>query len=430
MVRKFRPSHWVRRGAGCVSVVMFGVATVGLVAGPAAGPAAAQAPAAPAAPAATTPPAGPSDQAKAAAAKIAASAAVPADELYEKAVAAGLDYLRVRGQAPDGSFSAAAGPGVTALVATSMLRQGRTADDPVVKRAIDYVLKFAQPDGGIHTPESLYGNYETCLALMCLQEANRDGRYNEAIAAGRKYLADIQWDESEGKNQADYAFGGAGYGSHKRPDLSNTNFLIETLRSTGSNADDEAIQRALVFVSRCQNLESPHNTTPFATKNPDGGFYYSAAAGGSSQAGNTETGGLRSYGSMTYAGLKSMIYAGVNRDDQRVKAALQWLQDHYTLETNPSMGDSGLYYYYHTMAKALATLGDDQFHDTSGQVHNWREELIRTLAARQQENGSWINATPRWMEGDPNLTTGYALLALSYCRPGAPAADTQQGTQR
>ena len=34
------------------------------------------------------------------------------------------------------------------------------------------------------------------------------------------------------------------------------------------------MQRALVFVSRCQNLETEHNTTPFAAKNPDGGFYY------------------------------------------------------------------------------------------------------------------------------------------------------------
>ena len=36
-------------------------------------------------------------------------------------------------------------------------------------------------------------------------------------------------------------------------------------------------------------------------------------------------GGLRSYASMTYAGLKSMIYAGLDRDDPRVKAALTYI---------------------------------------------------------------------------------------------------------
>ena len=41
---------------------------------------------------------------------------------------------------------------------------------------------------------------------------------------------------------------------------------------------------------------------------------------------------------MTYAGLKSMIYAGVKHDDPRVKAAYEWIQKHYTLDENPGMG--------------------------------------------------------------------------------------------
>jgi squalene-hopene/tetraprenyl-beta-curcumene cyclase len=42
--------------------------------------------------------------------------------------------------------------------------------------------------------------------------------------------------------------------------------------------------------------------------------------------------------------------------------------------------------------------------------------LVEALAARQQPNGSWVNKNERWLEGDPNLVTGYALLALSYCK--------------
>ena len=77
-------------------------------------------------------------------------------------------------------------------------------------------------------------------------------------------------------------------------------------------------------------------------------------------AGKTPDGGLRSYGSMTYAGLKSMIYAGVGPDDPRVKAAFKWAQKHYDLKTNPGMGTAGLYYYYHTFAKALDAMGVDR----------------------------------------------------------------------
>ena len=174
--------------------------------------------------------------------------------------------------------------------------------------------------------------------------------------------------------------------------------------------------RALRFVSRCQNLETEHNETKFAAKNPDGGFYYTVAAGGSSQAGETANGGLRSYGSMTYAGLKSMIYAGVGPDDQRVAAAYQWAKNHYTLSENPGLGNNGYYYYLHTLAKALDALGKSEIVDASGVKHDWRKELVATLAEGQQANGSWLNSNERWMEGDPNLVTGYVLLTLSYCR--------------
>jgi squalene-hopene/tetraprenyl-beta-curcumene cyclase len=120
---------------------------------------------------------------------------------------------------------------------------------------------------------------------------------------------------------------------------------------------------------------------------------------------------------MTYAGLKSMIYAGVKRDDPRVKAAVKWLRLHYDVKSNPGMGETGLYYYYHTFAKTLDVLGEDAFADDSGRKHDWRAELRAELARRQQPNGSWVNPTDRWMEGDPNLVTGYGLLALAYCRP-------------
>jgi squalene-hopene/tetraprenyl-beta-curcumene cyclase len=193
--------------------------------------------------------------------------------------------------------------------------------------------------------------------------------------------------------------------------------LIEALHDVGRGPDDPALQKALVFVSRCQNLESAENTTQFAAKVNDGGFYYTIAAGGSSQAGETPDGGLRSYGSMTYAGLKSMIYAGVTKDDQRVKAALQWIRKHYSLNENPGMGDAGLYYYYNTFAKSLGTLGEDQLVDAAGKVHDWRADLIEKLLSTQQPDGSWVNSNTRWLEGDPHLATAYSLLALSYCRP-------------
>lgn len=334
----------------------------------------------------------------------------------EQVAAKAIEYLKTKGQASSGAFTEATGPAVTALVLAGVLKNGAGVGDPFVAKGLKFLETFVQPDGGIYSSGSIRQNYETSIAVMALAAANKDGRYDAVLKKADAFLKDLQWDEGEQKGKEDVFFGGAGYGNSKRPDLSNTSFFLEALKASGNDADSQAIQRALVFVSRCQNLESEHNTTEFAAKNPDGGFYYTPAAGGNSQAGKTETGGLRSYASMTYAGLKSMIYAGVKKDDKRVKAALEWLKKNYDLDSNPGMNQAGLFYYYQTLAKCLDAYGEDKFIDAAGKEHDWRAELVAELAERQKEDGSFVNPEARWMEGDANLVTGYALLALSHCR--------------
>ncbi len=119
---------------------------------------------------------------------------------------------------------------------------------------------------------------------------------------------------------------------------------------------------------------------------------------------------------MTYSGLKSMIYAGLKQDDPRVKAAIGYIKDHYTLDENPGQGQRGLYYYYQTFAKAMALLGQPIFVDSKGREHDWRAELAAALAKRQESNGGWVNRDDRFMEGDPNIVTSYGLLALAAAR--------------
>jgi len=324
-------------------------------------------------------------------------------------------YL-TKAQAADGSFSEKAGPAVTAIVGASALRNGATTKDPMVAKAIQYVEGFVHDDGGIYKEGSRHRNYETCVAVLLFSEANADGKYADLLKKADAFLKKGIWDESEGVKPDGITYGGAGYGQAERPDLSNTAFLVEALQVSGTTADDESMKRALVFISRCQNLPGPDNKTPLADKNPDGGFFYTPALGGQSPAGKTDNGGLRSYGSMTYAGLKSMIYCGVNESDPRVKAAAAWAKQNYTLAENPGMADAGLYYYYQVFAKALSTMKLTEVTDADGKAHDWRAELISALAERQQPDGSWVNKNPRWMENDANLVTAYALLALSYAK--------------
>jgi squalene-hopene/tetraprenyl-beta-curcumene cyclase len=333
--------------------------------------------------------------------------------MTDKAVA----FLKRRQDAKGGWSTERNEPGISALVATALLRSKRvTPADPVVTKALAYLEQFIGPKGGLS--EAPHANYTTAIALMALHEANVNGRYDRAIKDGQNFLKSMQWDEGENKGREDAFYGGAGYGGkNSRPDLSNTAFYMEALRDTGLPADDPNLQKALVFVSRCQNFKSEFNDQAWAGKVNDGGFVYTAANGGQSMAGPTADSGLRSYGSMTYAGFKSLIYAGLTPDDPRVKAALAYIKANYTLDENPGMGQKGLYYYYQAFAKAMAVLGRPTLVDASGQSHDWRADLAAALAKRQNTDGSWVNPADRFMEGDPNLVTSYGVLALAYARP-------------
>ena len=333
-------------------------------------------------------------------------------ELEARAV----NFLRPR-QTRDGSWSPdRKEPGITALVVTALLRTGRVvAGDPVVTRGLSFLEQFVGPKGGLS--EAPHSNYTTSVAIMAFHEANEGGRYDRIIKGGQEFLKTMQWDEGEDKGRDSDVYGGAGYGgANSRPDLSNTAFMIEALRDSGLPSDDPGLQKAIIFVSRCQNLKSEFNDRPWAGKVNDGGFIYTAAGGGSSPAGKTADGGLRSYAGMTYAGLKSMIYAGLTADDPRVKAAFGYIAKHYTLDENPGLGQRGLYYYYQTFAKAMALAGKPTLVDAAGKTHDWRAELVAALAKRQDPNGSWVNRADQFMEGDPNIVTSYALLALTHTR--------------
>lgn len=344
------------------------------------------------------------------------------NDTVDKAVA----YLRKQ-QNDDGSWGKSEQEklGATGLILTGLLQCGKVGpDDPMVDRGLKYVESLINPREkhiAGKDPRVQLKNYVTCINVLALVSAKRDS-YKAVVADAAKFLRQLQWDESEGIGPESDFYGGAGYDSKSRPDLSNTQFFLDALTAAGIPKDDPAFQKAAKFVSRCQNLKGEHNDRKWADKINDGSFIYSAAGGGQTKTQDQPNadGGLPGYGSMTYAGIKSLIYCGVSKDDPRIKKAFAWIQKNYTLDANPGMPELrkhwGLYYYYHTMAKCLDALGLDKIKDAAGKEHDWRADLTAALAKRQRDDGSWCNDNPHWMEGNPLVVTGYALMALSYCK--------------
>ena len=250
-------------------------------------------------------------------------------------------------------------------------------------------------------------------------KASGSKKYDATVAGAVTYFKKGQTGADDGKKEDDANYGGFGYGPGTRGDMSNTHFVLDSLVAAGVPKDDAVYKKTLVFVSRAQNLESENNKLPWAGKINDGSFVYvtGTAPGGAAPADAARPG----YGSMTFAGLKSLAICGVSKDDPRFKKGMEWITKNYSVDINPGRaegaGGQGYYYYLVSMAKSLDTLGIDEVVDANGKKHDWRAEITRALTLRQKKDGSWGNDFAQWMESDPNLDTAYALIALSYTKP-------------
>jgi len=444
-------------------------------------------------------------------------------------------------------------PAITALALNGMLMQpGIDAKDEAVSKGVAFILKYRQPDGGIY--DRVLPSYNTAITLSTLAQVNTP-EAKAAIKPAQDFLRKLQFSEEADPSlggseaartvtKADPFYGGIGYGRHGRPDLSNLGFMLEGLHDSGVASDDPAFQRALVFLSRVQMLDSA-NDMPYADGSSQGGFIYATSVSkdkvgvGQSPAGEVVeslTGGsgtqvkvtlgterdgrpatiartpveakireamakshpreaamlppapghfivmgpsgdgetasefsvylplllidapvivtgalgdfgkgskltaravsasvptsrLRSYGSMSYVGFKSLIYAGLKPDDARVKAVERWISENYTLSENPGVGAGGYYYFLLAFSRAMdargkatvdvitANTGEDATAPVRGnpsETRNWANDLIDALAKLQQPDGSFKPIDDRWMESDPVLITSYSLIALQH----------------
>jgi squalene-hopene/tetraprenyl-beta-curcumene cyclase len=342
-------------------------------------------------------------------------------------------------QKPGGFWSGPETPGLSALVLTALVCEPSgviKANPPdFVKKGYDYLLQSQQPDGGIY--QKGLANYSTSVCVMALAAADPVA-YESVLKRARMFLIGLQGNYSPESADAVYN-GGIGYDPQDKPlkdpasptpspttasagtskdsapapsphlhyDVSNTSFALEALHETKQiettpGAKDLDWKAAVAFLERCQNTAG--NKASWVKTDPKnlGGFVYDPL--------NKK--GLGSYGSMSYAGLLSYIYANVGKDDPRVTAVFDWLSHNYTLDENPGMGADGLFYYYHMMSKGLSAHGAETLTTADGKQVAWASDLALKLINLQNSDGSWVNASGRWWEKDPSLVTAYAVRTL------------------
>lgn len=335
-------------------------------------------------------------------------------------------------------------PAISALVVRGLIGEpGATSKDEAISKGVKFILKFRQPDGGIY--DTVLPSYNTAIALSALAKIDTP-EARAAIKPAQEFLKGLQYSEAavvhdglreaaKPVTRADPFYGGWGYGQHGRPDLSNTAIALQGLHDSGVEGDDPAFQRALLFLQRVQMAEKARDGTPindmdYARGSKQGGFIYATSinrdqvgAGQSNAAtieetldDGTKVSRLRAYGSMSYSGFKSYLYAQLPRNDPRVTTALDWITRNYTLAENPGVGTDGLYYYFVVFSSGLAAWGEPTIDtirpDGTNETRDWRADLTARLAELQEPDGSFRSVDDRWMEDNKVLITAYALWAL------------------
>ncbi len=314
-------------------------------------------------------------------------------------------YLKSQ-QAPDGTWEKH--PGITALAATSVLKQPGAAHATQlasVAKALDSLVALAKPDGGIY--DQIIPHYITAVSVSALAAGKRPAD-RPIIDKARQYLVENMLDEGENVARTDFWYGGMGYGSTtradgRRADMISLGYAMQAMKDADLPANNAAWQKALTFLQRTQN-NSETNDQKWAAN--DGGFVYYPGFS------YHVDGGTKSYGSVSYTGLMSYSWANLKKSDDRVKAVSKWIADNYTVDENPGMGQKTVYYYYMVFAKALQSLDEPVIVDARGRRHNWREELGRKLLSLQHADGYWVNSVPDEMQDNKVLVTSFTMSAI------------------
>lgn len=357
-------------------------------------------------------------------------------ELCDDAISAGAALL-ARTQEPAGGWrrkGAGDELGLDAPLTALCLRtlavlpeEGRVEHGAVLTKARAFLLGLQGDHGGVvgHPTFHHHRNYATALTLQALTILGESSTETQRL---RDYLIQAQLDEGEAVSEYKFGlFGGWNYydeasRSSLEANLSVTSFALEALARSGNLAGTPTARQALLFLKRTQNL--PHPAPADRKRLLDGGFAFSPR---DSKAGQRvfPDGEIiyRPYGSATADGLRSLLLLGVDVEDERAQAALNWLTYHFSVEENTNFGTreraimaQGVYFYYLcSLTDALERCGQSELNHSAGPIP-WPRLVAMQLLARQREDDSWRGEVSVMNEDDPTQATALAVLTLLRCR--------------
>jgi len=316
-------------------------------------------------------------------------------EAVERAIRDGVAHLK-RTQKPDGSWVEAENRskiGTTTLVTLTLLTAGEPANEPHVAQALDYIGRF--------TAKELDYTYSVALQTMVFAAADPD-RYKIRIAANVYWLEAAQIKPNLG-----HEFAGAWtYSSIKDLAGDNSNSQYALLALHAANEAGIPVRPEVWALARRYWEAGQHL---------DGGWSY--------QPGD----GKPSTGSMTCAGLSSLVITGLKRYqgqetlvgdvihncgqgavNPNVQRGIDWMAAHFSVNANINNIQRWKFYYLYGLERAGRLTGQRFFGD-----RDWYREGAEHLV-HGQNLGSWSGDESG--DRDNLLPTSFALLFLSKGR--------------
>jgi hypothetical protein len=311
-------------------------------------------------------------------------AAEPAKPSRAEAIERGLKFLQHAQQA-DGSWSVR-GPadrhGVTALCVLAFLSAGhgpgRGPYGDTVEKAVGWVSRSQRADGAFAVPGSSLEMYNHGIATLMLAQvaagmpAERRKGLKPALDRAVALILKAQR-KGPGVSRGGWRYQVAPLNDG---DLTNTTWQLLALRAArqaGCTVPDEAIDRGLEFVRRCDDPVT-------------GGFRYMPSANVTLAC---TAGGLLSLALWDREGA---------RGPQALKAAA------YLVRRLPRWDESFFLYAAHDAAQALFLAGGNYW-------AVYRPKIYDILLARQRADGSWLS--PPEAAYGPAYSTALAVLVLT-----------------
>jgi hypothetical protein len=311
----------------------------------------------------------------------------PTPTEVQSAIDRAIDYL-VGSQGNDGGWPEVQlyPRGVSSLAVLALLNAGFDLQSPVISRGLAYISE-----------EDLDKTYTVSLQTMALCAAN-PRRYAAQIQRNAEWLMRVQSDD-----------GGWSYGETIRllSDPSNSQFALLALHEAqrvGVPVPEDSLKK-------CFDAARNYWVT---LQNRDGSFNYSSGSPPS--------------GSMTAAGIASLIIAGSQMDQleasvagsiqccgaddsgqRRIEKSLQWLGDNFSVMTNPGGSTQNYMYYMYALERVGRLAGRRYFTNRRGAQIDWYREGALALIRKQRETGSFGTSS----HGNDVSEVAFGLLFLA-----------------